>query len=81
MCKNELSKVVWSTKVRYNEEHNMAYVHLYPNVEEPFLLEQSHVIMDLTVITLVRENDTYGWKIFAIGGKIDNYKENISLRE
>lgn len=81
MCKNELSKVGWSTKVRYNEEHNMAYVHLYPNVEEPFLLEQPHVIMDLTVITLVRENDTYGWRIFAIGGKIDNYKENISLRE
>ena len=81
MCKNELSKVGWSTKVRYNEEHNMAYVHLYPNVEEPFLLEQPHVIMDLTVITLVRENDTYGWRIFAIGGKMDNYKENISLRE
>lgn len=81
MCKNELAQVGWSTKVRYNNEHNMAYVHLYPNVEEPFLLEQPHVISDLTVITLVYENDIYGWRIFAIGGKVDNYKENISIRE
>ena len=81
MCKNELSQVGWSTKVRYNDEHNMAYVHLYPNVEEPFLLEQPHVITDLTVITLVYENDTYGWRIFAIGGRVESYKENISLGE
>ena len=34
-----------------------------------------------TDLTLVYENDTYGWRIFAIGGKVDNYKENISLEE
>ena len=33
------------------------------------------------MITLVYENDTYGWRIFAIGGRVESYKENISLGE
>lgn len=44
-------------------------------------MDQSHIISNLTIITLVYENDAYGWRIFAIGGKEDNYKENISIWE
>lgn len=80
-CKNDLSKMGWSTRVRYNDKHDMAYVHLFPNVNEPFLLDQPHVITDLSVITLVHENKKYGWRIFAIGGKVENYKEEISISE
>ena len=73
MCKNELSQYGGSTRVRYNDKHNMAYYYLYPNVEKAFSLEQPHIISNLTIITLVYENDAYGWRIFAIGGKVDDY--------
>lgn len=80
-CRNDLSNVGWSTRVRYNNKHDMAYVHLFPNIDEPFLLDQPHVITELSVITLVHENPKYGWRIFAIGGKVDEYKEEISILE
>ncbi|MGN0410434.1 MAG: hypothetical protein ACI4E3_08545 [Candidatus Fimousia sp.] len=67
--------------MRYNDKHDMAYVHLFPNIDEPFLLDQPHVITELSVITLVHENPKYGWRIFAIGGKVDEYKEEISILE
>ena len=80
-CRNDLSNVGWSTRVRYNDKHDMDYVHLFPNIDEPFLLDQPHVITELSVITLVHENLKYGGRIFAIGGKVEEDKEEISILE
>ena len=79
MMESEYKKL--AEVVGINDKHNMAYYYLYPNVEKAFSLDQSHIISILTIITLVYENDAYGWRIFAIGGKEDNYKENISIWE
>lgn len=36
-----------SSKVRYNEQHTMAYVRIHPNVEDVFIINSSHVIKDI----------------------------------
>lgn len=79
-CKKDYNHLGWSSKVRYNEAHDMAYVYLHPNVDAAFILDQPHVITDLSVISLVYEKK-YGWRIISIGKKVDSYKENISLFE
>lgn len=79
--RKEWSEMGWSSRVRYNDRHDMAYVHLYPNVKEAFIFDQPHVVTGLTVITLVKDNEKYGWRIFAVGEKIDEYKEEISPTE
>lgn len=80
-CKEQLSKMGYSSKVRYNDKHDIAYVHLFPNVEDAFILDQPHVIKELIVVNFVYESDRYGWRIFSIGERLEKYKENISIGE
>jgi len=71
----------WSTRVRYNDKHDMAYVHIFQNVKGAFTIDHPHVIsQDIAVITLVNERK-YGWKIFSIGERVTQYKESLSLGE
>lgn len=77
----EMNEIGLSSKVRYNNRHDMAYVHIYPKVKEAFIFDQPHVVTGLTVVTLVKDNEGYGWKILAVGAKKDGYKEKISLEE
>lgn len=73
--------VGWSTKVRYNDKHDMAYVQLMQNVQGVFSIDHEHVInRDICVITLVNE-EPYGWRIYKIGERADSYKETISIKE
>lgn len=71
----------FSSKVRYNDQHNMAYVLLFNNIEDPFIFNQPHVSNDVTTITLVKDNERYGWRIFSIGQPMDYYKEVLNLRD
>lgn len=80
MCK-DIPNIGWSTKVRYNDTHDMAYVNIFRNVEGAFVIDQPHVIQDICVITLVHENDKYGWRIFQIGERAEKYKETLSVAE
>lgn len=80
LCK-DIPNMGWSTKVRYNESHDIAYVNLFRNVEGAFIIDQPHVIQDICVITLVHENDNYGWRVFQIGGHLEQYKEILSNAE
>ena len=75
------SNLGFSSKVRYNEEHNMAYVLLFNNIEEPFIVNQPHSSNDVTTITLVKDNERYGWRILSIGQPMDHYKEVLNLRD
>lgn len=77
--KHETEHIGWSTRVRYNERHDMAYVNLYPNVKEAFILDQPHIVTGISTITLVKENNEYGWRIFAIGDKVKDYKKESTL--
>ena len=77
----EYQDIGLSSKVRYNERHDMAYVKVFRNVNEPFIINQPHLAAGITTITLVKENERYGWRIFSIGDPVDVYKETLSLSE
>ena len=53
-----------SSKVRYNEQHTMAYVRIYPQVDNPFVVSTPHVIKDIYEIALVKDCGMSEWKIF-----------------
>ena len=69
----------YSSKVRYNDKHDMAYVHLFRNVEGAFIINQPHLIQDICVITLVHDSDELGWRIFQIGERAEYYKESLTI--
>ena len=62
-----------SSKVRYNEQHTMAYVRIHPNVEDAFIINSPHVIKDIYEISLVKDGDMSEWKIYSLGGHLDSY--------
>ena len=80
MCIKE-EKIGFSSTVRYNDKHDMAYVHLFRNVEGAFIIEQPHLIQDVCVITLVHDSDELGWRIFQIGERAEYYKAELTLSE
>lgn len=80
MCTKE-KKIGFSSTVRYNDKHDMAYVHLLRNVEGAFIIEQPHLIQDVCVITLVHDSDKLGWRIFKIGERAEYYKKEFTVSE
>ena len=62
-----------SSKVRYNEQHTMAYVRIYPQVDNPFVVSTPHVIKDIYEIALVKDCGMSEWKIYSFGGHLDSY--------
>lgn len=62
-----------SSKVRYNENHTMAYVRIFPQVDNTFIISTPHVIDELYEICLVRENINNEWKIYVFGGHLESY--------
>lgn len=80
MCK-DLTNLGYSSRVRFNDKHDMAYVSLFRNIEGAFIIEQPHIIQDLCIITLVFESEKYGWRIFKIGPRAETYKETLSILE
>ena len=64
-----------SNTVRYSEDKTLAYMRILPNVEEAFVIDTPHVIVDLYEISLAK--DFRGnWRVFSIGGHLDSkYKK------
>lgn len=62
-----------SSKVRYNEQHTMAYVRIHPNVEDAFVINSPHIIKDIYEISLVKDHGMVEWKIYSLGGHLDSY--------
>ena len=62
-----------SSKVRYNEQHTMAYVRVHPQVDNPFVVSTPHVIKDIYEIALVKDCGMSEWKIYSFGGHLDSY--------
>lgn len=80
MCIKE-KKIGFSSNVKYNDKHDMAYVHLFRNVEGAFIIKQPHLIQDICVITLVHDSNELGWRIFQIGERANYYKEELTIFE
>ena len=59
--------------IRYNDEHTMAYVRIFPQVDEVFVIDTPHIINDIYEICLVKENKDAEWKIYSLGGHLDSY--------
>lgn len=77
----EIQDLGFGSKVRYNDRHDMAYVRLIRNVKDPFIISQPHLSNDITTITLVKDNERYGWRIYSIGDPLEHYKDTLSLGE
>lgn len=61
-----------STKVRYNERHDMAYVRIMPKVDKAFKIESPQVIPSVHEICFYKKSEKLGWKIFSFGGHLDD---------
>lgn len=60
----------YSTKVRYNENKDTAYVRFFPNVNEAFHLDTPHVFSDVYEFALGK---WFGkWMIYSFGGHLDS---------
>lgn len=69
-----------SSRVRYNEKKDVAYIRILPNTEDIFIIETPQIITDLYQITLMKDNQLgvndsifNGWKVFAMGAPVDPY--------
>ena len=65
-----------SSRVRYNDERDAAYVVVFPNVEESFMFDAPHVTSGVKVMTFIKDPFTSQWKIFAFGDPVDPFKRN-----
>ena len=52
-----------STKIRYNDEHNEAYVYLFINTEDGFVVDTPQIVKAACTIIL-RKNEDNEWKIY-----------------
>lgn len=60
-----------STTIRYNEQRDAAFVHIYPHVEEGFIVDSPQIISDVYVVTLIKDQRINEWRVFAFGGRLD----------
>ena len=69
----EKKNIGLSSRVQYNDRHDIAYLKIFQNV---FVVEQPHQIPDIWILNFVKKNEKYGWRIYGIGDKIADYKES-----
>ena len=75
----EKKNIGLSSRVQYNDRHDIAYLKIFQNVENAFAVEQPHQIPDIWILNFVKKNEKYGWRIYGIGDKIADYKESGSI--
>ena len=57
-----------STKVRYNEKHNMASIRIFQRVDDLFIINTPHIIDDIYELNLIKTKKGE-WKIYSMYGK------------
>ena len=62
-----------STKVRFNDRHDMAYVYLLENVTDGILIQEYQIVPGITTVNFVKEKNSQRWLIYSIGDKMDDY--------
>lgn len=64
----------FSNKIRYSDDKTLAYVRIFPNVQESFMINTPHIIADVYEVSLAK--DFLGrWRVFSIGGHLDSIFE------
>lgn len=66
----------FSSKVRYNNNHTMAYVRIFPQVDDIFIIDTPHIINEIYEICLVKETLDDDWKIYSFGGHLESYMDD-----
>ena len=49
-----------SSRIKYNDEHNIAYLKICENVKNAFLVNRPHQVPDICILSFVKENEKYG---------------------
>lgn len=62
-----------SSVIRYNKQRDAAYIHVYPHVEEGFIVDAPQIVSDVHIITLVKDVNLGEWRVFAFGGRVDPF--------
>jgi hypothetical protein len=62
-----------SSVIRYNKQHDIAYIHVYPLVEKAFVIDSPQIISDVYVITLLKDQNLDEWRVFSFGGRMDPF--------
>lgn len=67
---NSIPNPGFSTKIRYNDNKDTAYVRILPNVDGAFIISTPHVLCEGCEIALGK---CFGkWKIYQLGGHLDS---------
>lgn len=70
-----------SLLVTFNKERDVAYVKVFPHVEEGFIVSSEHIITGVSYITFFKYNISADWKIYAFGAPIDPLKRVLNPLE
>lgn len=71
---NAIPNLGMSSKVRFNDRHDIAYVNFYENVEGSFMIDKPHIIGEgIHVLSLVYDSDAQKWEIYSFGAKLNDY--------
>ncbi|RCX10429.1 hypothetical protein DFR58_12921 [Anaerobacterium chartisolvens] len=62
-----------SSVIRYNQQRDTAYIHIYPRVEKGFIVDSPQITSDVYMITLVKDQRVGEWRVFAFGGRVDPF--------
>ncbi len=62
-----------SSIIRYNKQHDVAYIHVYPRVEKAFVIDSPQIISDAYMITLVKDQSLHEWRVFSFGSRMDPF--------
>ena len=62
-----------SSVIRYNKQRDAAYIHVYPHVEEGFIVDAPQIVSDVHIITLVKDVNLGEWRVFAFGCRVDPF--------
>lgn len=65
-----------SSVIRYNKQHDAAYIHIYPYIEKGFIVDSPQIISDVYVVTLVKDQSLNEWRVFSLGSRIDPFIRN-----
>lgn len=65
------NKPGFSTDVRFNERHDIAYVKIFTNVESAFEIEGRHIVTGIIYANLVLDDNH--WKMYSVGEKMNDY--------
>lgn len=71
---NNIPNPGFSTKVRYNNKKDIAYVRIFPNVEEALFLDTPHLFSDVYEFALAKWRGK--WMIYSFGGHLDSIYKN-----